>query len=148
MPPPAAQTLRQRAELLPLERLGILVGRLDGRDDEVGERLGVLRVHRLRVDHQGAQLAGTGHGGPYETAARLSVDLGPAQFLLGRGEVLLHLLGLLEELLHVGLTTTGNHGHSWHFDDECFGKPSLRAPRARRSTRRGATLSGEIRGPP
>ena len=29
-----------------------------------------------------------------------------------RGEVLLHLLGLLEKLLHVGLATTRDHGHS------------------------------------
>ena len=42
----------------------------------------------------------------------LALDLGTGELLLGAGEVLLHLLGLLEKLLHVGLATTGNHGHS------------------------------------
>ena len=44
-----------------------------------------------------------------ETLADLIVDLRVRQFLLGKGQVLLHLLGLLEQLLHVGLATTGNH---------------------------------------
>jgi hypothetical protein len=39
----------------------------------------------------------------------LPLDLGLGQLGLGRHQVLLHLLGLLQQLLHVRLTTTGHH---------------------------------------
>src|SRR5690606_35629777 len=45
----------------------------------------------------------------HQTAAGLPLDLRAGQFLLRVGQVLLHLLGLLEQLLHVGLATTGEH---------------------------------------
>src|SRR5690606_8430723 len=95
--------------------------------------------------------AGTGDGGLHQTAARLAVDLRTRQFLLRLGQVLLHLLGLLEQLLHVGLATTGDHdellGRSVGPCCRCFGVlavlpfgTSLRG----RGRRRPCTLSSEI----
>ena len=82
-------------------RLGRVV---DGREHQVLERLDVVRVDRLRVDLHRAELARRGHRDRDQAAAGGAGDLGLGQLGLGGGELLLHLLSLLHELLQVGLS--------------------------------------------
>ncbi|CCB75652.1 protein of unknown function [Streptantibioticus cattleyicolor NRRL 8057 = DSM 46488] len=105
----AAEALGERAELVLLDRLRGGVGVPHRGQHQVGQRLGVLRVDRLGVDDQADQLAGPADGGLHQAAARAPLDPRLGQLGLGRGEVLLHLLRLLQQLLHVRLTT----GHHW-----------------------------------
>src|SRR5699024_10155212 len=70
----------------------------------------VFRVHDLGVDLDAGDLAGAPHGDGDEAAAGLPVHIGRGDLLLGLGELGLHLLGLLEEGVHIG---SGLHGGSF-----------------------------------
>src|SRR5947209_16990763 len=78
----------ERSELVLLQLLGLFVGRLYRGDDQVGQRLGVLRVGRFGGDLQVDQLAEPGDGGGDQAAAGGSGDLAFAE----RALRLLHLL--------------------------------------------------------
>ena len=78
----------------------------DGGNDEVGQRLGVLRVDGLGGDDQVEQLSTAGHGCRDQTATGGADDALLDQRRLGGLDLGLHLLGLLQELLHVGRRAT------------------------------------------
>src|SRR4051794_3414206 len=99
-----AHATRDRAHLLGRELADGAVRVAHGGDDQVLQGLHVVGVDRLRVDGQRSQLAAAGERGGDQPAARGAGDLGRRQLGLRRGELLLHLLSLLEQLLHVRLS--------------------------------------------
>src|SRR5919204_175749 len=92
----------QAAELGLLELLGGPQGLVGGGEDHVLQQLGIVGIDRLgrdrdRLDHEIARDLDGDH-----PAARRGLDLLVLELLLGSHHVLLHLLDLLEHLLHVG----------------------------------------------
>lgn len=85
----------------------------DRTDHEILQGLDVLGVDDLRIDLHGHDLARALHRRRDETTAGLAGDLRLRHLVLRSHELLLHLLGLSEELLHVGHSTTGLHGTSF-----------------------------------
>src|SRR3954467_10935374 len=81
----------------------------DGGDDQVLQRLEVVRVDGGGRDREPGQLTAAGHGRNDQFAARGTGDFGVRELLLGCDQLLLHLLRLLEQLRHVWLTS-GEHG--------------------------------------
>ena len=79
------------------------MGVADGGNHEILQRLHVVRVDRLRVDRDRGQLTATVEGRGDKAAAGAAGDLGLGQLGLRLRELLLHLLGLLHQLLHVRL---------------------------------------------
>ena len=75
---------------------------VDRRGDHVLQHLGVLGVDRLRVDLDLAQLHVAGHGHLDHPPTRAGLDDLVLELLLRLGHLSLHLLGLLEDLIHVG----------------------------------------------
>src|SRR3954469_11954210 len=106
-----AQAARERAHGARGQLVGRALGVVEGGDDEVLQRLEVVRVDGGRRDGHGGDLAGTGHGRRHQAAARGAGDLGVRELLLGGNQLLLHLLRLLEQLRHVGLAS-GEHAPS------------------------------------
>src|SRR3954447_21473492 len=97
------ETAGDRAHLL-LGQVGCCPRRVaHSSDDEVLQRLDVVRVDGLGVDRHGGELATAGHRRPHQAAAGASLDLNGGELLLRSHQLLLHLLRLLHELLHVRL---------------------------------------------
>src|SRR5690606_20348154 len=105
----AAEPARDRAELLLLELLRVARRVPHSRDDQVGQRLDVVGVHDLGVDVELLELELTAHRGGDHATARGAGDLGLRDLLLRLEHLLLHLLGLLQDLLHVGHSAAGLH---------------------------------------
>src|SRR4051795_9037211 len=74
---------------------------VDGRRDHVLEELSVLGIDRLRVDLDLTQVHVARHRHLDHAAAGARLDDLLLELLLGLGHLGLHLLGLLEELVHV-----------------------------------------------
>src|SRR3954447_2077376 len=74
---------------------------VDGRRDHVLEELGVLGIDRLRVDLDLTQVHVARHRHLDHAAAGARLDDLLLELLLGLGHLGLHLLGLLEDLVHV-----------------------------------------------
>src|SRR3954453_12086586 len=83
-------------------------GVAEGRDDQVLQALDVVRVDGGGCDRHRGDLALAGHGDADPAAAGRAGDLLLRQLLLRGSQLLLHLLRLLEQACHVGLTT-GEH---------------------------------------
>ncbi len=84
------------------------VGVADRGDDEVLQRLDVVRVDGLRVDGRATMSSPEPrHGRRDQAAAGGARDLGGGELRLRGLELLLHLLRLLHQLLHVRLLTAG-----------------------------------------
>ncbi len=79
----------------------IVSGVPDRREDEVGERFGVGRIHRGGVDGEIDQFTPTGDRGLHQTSSGGAVDPGIGKFLLGGQQLGLHPLGLLKKLADV-----------------------------------------------
>ena len=86
-----------------LQLLHRVRGVVQRRDDEVLEALDVVRVDRLGLDLQAQDVTAAAQRGRDEAAAGRALDDRLGQLLLRRRHLLLHLLGLLHQLLHVGL---------------------------------------------
>src|SRR4051794_38795173 len=98
-----AEAAGQRAHLLLGELRRGASGVAHGGGDEVLQRLDVSGVDDFGRDDDAGQLARPGHGGAHQPASGAALDLEVGELRLGAHELLLHLLGLLHELLHVGL---------------------------------------------
>src|SRR3954453_14799434 len=88
--------------------VGRMLGVPDGGDDEVLQRLEVVGIDGGRRDRERGQLAVTGHRGRHQAATGRAGHLAGGELLLRGDQLLLHLLRLLEQLGHVGLTS-GEH---------------------------------------
>lgn len=73
-------------------------------DDEVLEAVDVLRVDDALIHRQVRNLAGAAHGDGDESAAGLTNDAGLHNLFLRLLQLLLHLLSLLDNLCHIGLS--------------------------------------------
>jgi N-acetylmuramoyl-L-alanine amidase len=102
--PGVAQAACQRTHLLGLQFLRRPGGVLQSSDEEVLQRLDILGVDDLRIDAHGPHLTGGGARDLHQTVAGLTDDLGRGELGLGGHQLLLHLLRLLQDHLHVGLT--------------------------------------------
>src|SRR5262249_55028474 len=100
----AAHATADRAHLL-LGQLPYRLGHVVRRGQyEVFQRLDIVRVDRLGIDVDRSELARAGGRDRDQAATRGAGHLGLAQLGLSVGELLLHLLRLLHELLQVGLS--------------------------------------------
>src|SRR4051812_41170749 len=106
-----AEAAGQRAHAARGQLVRGALGVADGGDDEVLQGLQVVGVDGGRRNGQGGELAAAGHGGGDQVASGRAGDLGARELLLRRDQLLLHLLGLLEQLRHVGLAS-GEHAPS------------------------------------
>ena len=94
----AAEPAGQRAHRLGRDLLGVLRGVPDRGDDQVGQRLGVVGVDRLRVDGQAEQLTGPGDQRGHQTTTRAALDLLALQVGLRFHQLVLHRLRLREQV--------------------------------------------------
>ncbi len=69
----------------------------DGADDEILQRLWILRINHLGIDRHGQHLAAPPHRHLHQSATCLPVYLGGGERCLGLHQLLLHLLSLREE---------------------------------------------------
>src|SRR5215211_7124264 len=102
----------QRAHPLGGELVDGALGVADGGHDEVLQGFEVVGVDGGRGDGQRGELAAAGHRRRDQAAAGRAGDLGAGELLLRGDQLLLHLLGLLEQLRHVGLAASGEHAPS------------------------------------
>src|SRR5215470_7515579 len=101
----------QRTHLLGRELGQRLVRVFEGADDEILQRLDVGRVDYRGVDRDRLDRSLASERDDDQAIARLAGHLRLGQLLLSGHQLLLHLLCLLEKLLHVGLAT-GLQGES------------------------------------
>src|ERR1700710_2668903 len=101
----AAHATGQRSELFLRERGDLLGGVSERTDEQVLQRLDIVRVDDLGVDLHRNDLAAALDGDLHQVAAGLSDHLGGDQPLLSLHQLLLHLLGLSEQRRHVGLAS-------------------------------------------
>src|SRR3954469_22301292 len=106
---PAAEAAGQRTHGAGGEVVDVVLGVPEGGDHEVLQGLDVVRVDRGGRDGQCGDLPAAGHGHGDQPAPGRAGDLRRGQLLLRGSELLLHLLGLLHQLLHVGLATGSGH---------------------------------------
>src|SRR4051794_190035 len=99
----AAEAARHVAHLARRELLGRAQRLVDGGEDGVLEHLDVLGVDRVRVDGDRLDRELARRDDLDHAPARRGLDAFVLEGLLRRHHVLLHLLDLLEHLLHVGL---------------------------------------------
>src|SRR5437588_4992361 len=110
-PRPPASLTEQAAEAAEIEAthrllrqgLGPAHGVMDGGEDEILEHLDVVGVDRGGIDRHRLELHGAGHPHLDGAAARLALDDLLGRRRLGLHDLLLHLLRLLEQIVHVGL---------------------------------------------
>ena len=91
----------RRAHLRLRERLRRAERLVDGGEHHVLEQLGVVGVDRLRIDLDLADLARAGRLDGDDAAARRRLDRLVRELVLHAGHLLLHLLRLLQQLVHV-----------------------------------------------
>src|SRR3954466_14355537 len=107
----ATETAGERAHRARGELVGRPLGITDGGDDEVLQRLDVVRVHRRGGDRHRDEITAAGHRRRDQVAAGRAGDLALGELLLGGDQLLLHLLRLLQQLRHVG-RASGEHAPS------------------------------------
>src|ERR1700739_4458241 len=136
----AAHSTGQRTQLL-LRHRGDLVGGVGERaNDQVLQRLDVVRVDDLRVDLHRYDLATALGSDLHQTAAGLTLHLGVGESLLGSHQLLLHLLCLSEQRRHVGRASGLHDGPlaSWSRLGCAY---TLRAVRSFKPRRRRANVA-------
>lgn len=121
MPKPPIMSPRRRRRQGPEAGLGqflnLRVGVTERADEQVLQCLDVFGVDDLRVHRHTSDLPGAAHGDGHEPASGLTGDCAVCDLLLRLGELGLHLLGLLEEGVHVG---SGLHGGSFRLRAVCW----------------------------
>ena len=80
------------------------MGISEGADDEVLEAVDVLRIDDALVHGEVRDLAGATHGDGDESAAGLADNAGLDDLFLSLLQLCLHLLSLLDDLVHIGLS--------------------------------------------
>src|SRR3954469_4073168 len=101
----AAEATGERTHPAGGQLVGVVLGIADGGDDEVLQRLQVVGIDGGWRDGEGGQLPAAGHRRRDQLAARTAGDLGLGQLLLGGHQLLLHLLGLLQQRRQIGLAS-------------------------------------------
>src|SRR3954464_12733989 len=107
-PGPPAEAPREGTHGAGGQLVGRMLGVPDGGDDEVLQRLEVVGIDGGRRDRERGQLAVAGHRARHQAAPGRAGHLAGGELLLRGDQLLLHLLRLLEQLGHVGLTS-GEH---------------------------------------